>query len=144
MCRILFAFVPWFMWCIQNKWIISDIALFVLKRDVKLQPTNLKQMKRQIASVCKFVIVATNISYHHNRFTALFWDHPGEPVPEENFWTLWCKGRLTEADRDHLAGRHSVQTNQCPPPPSPPFFTGWMSFLPPSQQSKHWRQPIIS
>jgi len=27
-----------------------------------------------------------------------FRDHPGEPVPEENFWTLWCKGRLTEAD----------------------------------------------
>jgi len=25
-------------------------------------------------------------------------DHPGKPVPEENFWTLWCKGRLTEAD----------------------------------------------
>jgi len=23
---------------------------------------------------------------------------PGEPVPEENFWTLWRKGRLTEAD----------------------------------------------
>jgi len=27
-----------------------------------------------------------------------FRDHPGEPVPEENFWTLWCKERLTEAD----------------------------------------------
>jgi len=27
-----------------------------------------------------------------------FRDHPGEPVPEENFWTLWCKGLLTEAD----------------------------------------------
>ena len=27
-----------------------------------------------------------------------FWDHPGKPVPEENFWTLRCKGRLTEAD----------------------------------------------
>jgi len=25
-------------------------------------------------------------------------DHLGEPVLEENFWTLWCKGRLTEAD----------------------------------------------
>jgi len=25
-------------------------------------------------------------------------DDPGEPVPEENFWTLWCKRRLTEAD----------------------------------------------
>ena len=25
-------------------------------------------------------------------------DHLGEPVPEENFWTLWCKGRLPETD----------------------------------------------
>jgi len=24
-----------------------------------------------------------------------FRDHLGKPVPEENFWTLWCKGRLT-------------------------------------------------
>ena len=23
---------------------------------------------------------------------------PGEQVPEENFWHLWCKERLTEAD----------------------------------------------
>jgi len=24
---------------------------------------------------------------------ALFWDHLGEPLPEEIFfWTLWCKG----------------------------------------------------
>ena len=36
--------------------------------------------------------------HRHNRFMALFRDHPGEPVPEENFWTLWCKGRSTEAD----------------------------------------------
>ena len=39
--------------------------------------------------------------YHH-RTTAIlrlfFRDHPAEPVPEESFWTLWCKGRLTEAD----------------------------------------------
>ena len=37
----------------------------------------------------------------HHTTTVLrpfFQDHPGEPVPEENFWTLWCKGRLTEAD----------------------------------------------
>ena len=27
-----------------------------------------------------------------------FQDDPGELVPEENFWTLWRKGRLTEAD----------------------------------------------
>jgi len=35
---------------------------------------------------------------HHNRFTALFPGPPGQPVLEENFWTLWCKGKLTEAD----------------------------------------------
>jgi len=38
------------------------------------------------------------VYYIHNRFTALFRDHLGEPVPEENLWTLWRKGRLTEAD----------------------------------------------
>jgi len=27
-----------------------------------------------------------------------FRNNPGEPVPEENFWTLWRKERLTEAD----------------------------------------------
>jgi len=38
---------------------------------------------------------------HHTTTTVLrpfFRDHPGEPVPEENFWILWCKERLTEAD----------------------------------------------
>jgi len=41
---------------------------------------------------------------HHTTpqlFTVLrpfFRNHPGEPMPEENFWTLWWKGRLTEAD----------------------------------------------
>jgi len=34
-----------------------------------------------------------------------FRDHPGEPVPEENYWTFWWKGRPTEAYTDHPAGR---------------------------------------
>jgi len=29
---------------------------------------------------------------------ALFPGPLGDPVPEENFWTLWSRGRLTEAD----------------------------------------------
>ena len=39
-------------------------------------------------------------AHYHTTTTVLqpfFRVHPGEPVPEENFWTLWCKGRLTEA-----------------------------------------------
>jgi len=66
--------------------------------------------------------------------TALFPDHPGEPVPEENFWTLWCKGRLTEADTLTIrmgatpSGLSSAHLHH------PPFFTGQMPFLPLNQQ----------
>jgi len=44
-------------------------------------------------------VMASNRSRDHfwpNATTVLwpfFRDHPGEPVPKENFWTLWCKGR---------------------------------------------------
>jgi len=39
-------------------------------------------------------------TYHHTTtvLRPFFPDHPGEPVPEEYFWTLWCKERLTKAD----------------------------------------------
>jgi len=64
-----------------------------------------------------------------------FRDHPGEPVPEENFWTLWCKGRLREADTPTIwlgatpSGLTSAHLHH-----PPIFFTGWMTFLPPNQQ----------
>jgi len=47
-----------------------------------------------------------------------FQDYPGEPAPKENFWTLWCKGRLTEADT------LTIQLGA----------RGQMPFLPPNQQ----------
>jgi len=70
-----------------------------------------------------------------------FRDHPGEAVPEENFWTLWCKGRLTEAD---------TQNNRLGVTPSgltsahlhhPPFFYR-PDALPAAQptMSKYWKQ----
>jgi len=41
----------------------------------------------------------TTIPHHTTTILRLFFrDHPGEPEPEENFWTLLCKERLTEAD----------------------------------------------
>jgi len=44
---------------------------------------------------------------------------------KRTFWTLWCKGILTEADTQTIpAGRHSIRTNQCPPPPSRHIFYG--------------------
>jgi len=74
----------------------------------------------------------TFLTIHHNRFMTLFRDHPGQPVPDENFWTLWCKGRLTEADTPTIrlgatpSGLTSAHLHH------PPIFsTGWM---PPNQQ----------
>ena len=49
---------------------------------------------------------------HHHHTTTIsrpfFRDHPGEPVPEENLWSLSCKGRLTEADT------LTIRTKICP------------------------------
>ena len=47
--------------------------------------------------LCLFVFAHNN---HHSTtvLRPFFRDHLHEPLPEENFWTLWCKGRLTEAD----------------------------------------------
>ena len=64
-----------------------------------------------------------------------FLDHPGEPVPEDNFWTLWCKGRLTEAETPTIwlgvtpSGLTSAHLHH-----PPIFFTCRMLFLPPNQQ----------
>jgi len=76
-----------------------------------------------------------------------FRDHPGEPVPEENFWTLWCKGRVTEADTSTIqlgitpSGLTSAHLHH-----PPYFFTGRMPFLPPNQhcQSAEGNTPYVT
>jgi len=97
--------------------------LYTVASPVKLQPNLLYVYNRKLPS-------------HHT--TTVLWpffrDHPAEPGPVENFWTLWCKGRLTEADTLTIqlsatpSGLTSAHLHQ------PPFFTGRMPFLPPNQQ----------
>jgi len=46
-------------------------------------------------------------------------------VPEENFWTLWCKGRLTEADTETIwlgATPSGLTSAHLHHPTIPPFF----------------------
>jgi len=56
-------------------------------------------------------------------------------VPEENFWTLWREGRLTEADTPtiRLGATPSGLTGAHLHHP-PIFFTDRMPFLLPNQQ----------
>jgi len=92
----------------------------------------------QPASNRMSIHICQSVIPHHTTtvLRPFFREHPGEPVLEENFWSLWCKVRLTKADTPtHPAGCHSIWTNQCPAPPSPPnYFTCRMPFLPPNQQ----------
>jgi len=61
----------------------------------------LKILKIQLCLKLK-IILEIKTNHTHTITTILlrpfFWDHLGQPVPEENFWTLWYKGRLTEAN----------------------------------------------
>jgi len=63
-----------------------------------------------------------------------FQDHPSELVPEENFWTLWCKGRLTEANTPTIRLDTTPSRLTSVHLHNPPFFTGRMPFLPANQQ----------
>jgi len=65
-----------------------------------------------------------------------FRDHPGEPVPEENFWTLLCKGRLTEADTPttRIGATPSGLTSDHLHHPPLFLFTDRIPFLLPNQQ----------
>ena len=83
----------------------------------------------------------TNTHTHTTILRPFFRDHPGEPVPEENFWTLWCKGRLTEANTLTIwLGATSSGLTSAHLHHSPIFYRP--DTLPAAQPtvSKHWRQ----
>ena len=71
-----------------------------------------------------------------------FRDHPDEPVPEQNYCNLWCKGRLTEADTLTIQlGATPSRLTSAHLHHHPQFFYR-PDALPADQPtaSKHWRQ----
>ena len=73
--------------------------------------------------------------HHHNCFTALFPGPPGWAGARRELLDFMVQGKINRGRcTDHLAGCHSIRTNQCPPPPSPHFFTDLIPFLLPNQQ----------
>jgi len=60
---------------------------------------------------------------HHNRFTALFAGQPEWAGARTELLDFMVQGKINRGRHTgHPAGRHSIQTNQCPPAPSPIFY----------------------
>jgi len=83
-------------------WLLHTDMLWLLHTDMLwLLHTDMLWLLQSFA-VCNTKKVTHQQRDHFHHTTSIlrpfFWDHPGEPVPEENFWAVWCKGRLTEAD----------------------------------------------
>jgi len=79
---------------------------------------------------------------NNNRSTALFPGPRGWAGARRELLDFMVQGEINRGRHtDHPAGRHSIRTNQCPPPPSPIFFYG-PDALPAAQPtvSKHWKQ----
>jgi len=54
---------------------------------------------------------------YRNRFTALFLGPPGWASARRELLDFMVHGKINRGRHiDHLAGHHSIQTNQCPPP----------------------------
>jgi len=75
------------------------------------------------------------------RVTALFPGPPGWDSARRELLDFMVQGKINRGRHtDHPAGRHSIWTKQCPPPPSPIFYRP--DALPTAQPtvSEHWRQ----
>jgi len=61
--------------------------------------------------------------HHHKCFTALFPGPPGWAGARRELLDFMVQEKINRGRHtDHPAGRHSIWTNQCPAPPSSPYF----------------------
>ena len=127
--------------CRVNLFCLSSFLSFAWQQnatnDALSRPLSTRHVMVTTANRSQRWALVQHVQGHHNHHQTglrpFFRNHPGEPVPEQNFFMV--QGKINRGrNTDHPAGRHSVWTNQCPPPPSPHFFTGRMPFLPPNQQ----------
>ena len=64
----------------------------------------------------------SQLLHNHNRFTALFPGPPGRAGAKRELVDFMVQGRINRGRHtDRPVGCHSIQTNRCPPPPSPIF-----------------------
>jgi len=84
---------------------------------------------------------------HHNHSTALFPGPPGWASARRQLLDFMVQGKINRGRHtDQLAGRHSIRTNQCPPPLSPHFLQAGCPSCRPTNSVKtlkDWHQYLI-
>jgi len=76
-------------------------------------------------------------------FMAIFPGPSGWASARRELRDVMMQGKINRGRHtDHPAGHHSIRTKQCPPPPSPIFYS--LDAIPAAQPtvSKHWRQVL--
>ena len=136
------SFTLWWRWqYIQQHWLAAAKQLIVNLYCHQQQLTLLAHTPEclMIFSSILSQTPTTTPQPFFGPFSGTTW---GEPVPEENFWTLWLKGRLSEADTLTIrlgttpSGLTSAHLHH------PPIFFYGPDALAADQPtvSKHWRQ----
>ena len=114
----------WPTWIQVRNDILISLAVFAWLTIVTDWPTDTAHY-----SVC-----SSGLQDPINLFMALFLGPPGWAGARRELWTLWCKGRLTQADTQTIW----LGATPCGPTIDHlhyfPIFTGRMPFLPPNQQ----------
>jgi len=101
---------------VKNLYHLPSKTLFRIKWIKKLA---------DLGSPGKWPLKGNTHIHTYNRFTAIFWDHPGELMPEKEISSglYGAKGDTRGRHIDNPAGCHSIRTNQRPISLIPPTFT---------------------
>jgi len=84
---------------------------------MKVRGTGVEKIHRRKKQYRLFMHVTRldkDTAHHHNRaiLRPFYRNHPGDPMPEESFWTFMVQGKSNRGRHtDHPAGRHSNWTN---------------------------------
>jgi len=83
-------FIPEFLLVLWQCWLGDKKRMRLIKKNLYGKGSLLEQVEKKTKGYW--------LTHTTTVLRPFFRDHLGEPVLEQNFWTLWCKGRLTEAD----------------------------------------------
>jgi len=82
-------------------------------------------LEKRLLNGCFSMTLHSSPPPHHNRFMALILGPSESAGARRELLDFKVQGKINRGRHtDHPAGRHSIRTNQCPPPPSPHIFYG--------------------